>query len=304
MYGIVVELPFIVPGLVATTDPVELTVVVEHQAALHDLSPAATFRQDDPDEPALREGVVGDEVVMVYDEVLSVAVDAAGGRVRCRRAAGLGDRAMGHLLLDIVIPSVLATRSHLVLHAAALVGPGGGAVLLAGPSGAGKSTTASLLSRCGWRVLSDDCARLTESDGGLRVHPGTAGLRLHPDSVTGLNLRVGEGRRVSEGSEKVVMPTAAVGALPASRSAPVERVVYLQPAPEAATLALHPMNAAELLPALAHQVFDLVPPAGRDAGELLMTLIGLATAIPVRRLVLPRRFDLGPDLAALLSHWG
>ena len=68
--------------------------------------------------------------------------------------------------------------SHAVLHAAALITPGGDAVLLAAPAGHGKTTlTLELVSR-GFGFLSDDYAPLDPSSSAVSPYPRRVGLRL------------------------------------------------------------------------------------------------------------------------------
>lgn len=60
-----------------------------------------------------------------------------------------------HLLLDHVLPLVLARAGHLVLHGA-LISLGGAGVALVGSSGAGKSTLTAFAWQRGWTVGGDD----------------------------------------------------------------------------------------------------------------------------------------------------
>jgi hypothetical protein len=61
----------------------------------------------------------------------------------------------GYCLLKLLRP-----LGYFCLHAAAVVAPGGLAVLIAGPSGSGKSTLTMGLIRAGWKYLSDDAVLL------------------------------------------------------------------------------------------------------------------------------------------------
>jgi hypothetical protein len=66
-------------------------------------------------------------------------------------------------LMASVIPLVLLERDILLLHGSA-VRTTQGAVLFIGPSGAGKSTSASLLTKEGYSVITDDVCALTSDD--------------------------------------------------------------------------------------------------------------------------------------------
>ncbi len=107
------------------------------------------------------------------------------GEARCLMAAdaGLADPAtLEHLLVDQVLPRLLAQRGDLLVHASAVAIAGCVALFLA-PSGYGKSTLAALLHARGHRVLSDDCVLLDAAQGMPRVAPTYPSLRLYPDSL-------------------------------------------------------------------------------------------------------------------------
>src|SRR4249919_3720578 len=91
-----------------------------------------------------------------------------------------------HVLLDQILPRVLAQQGHLVLHGAAVQTQGGSTLLMLGDSGMGKSTLAAAFGQSGADVLSDDGVLITLSQGETHtVHavPCYAGLRLWPDSL-------------------------------------------------------------------------------------------------------------------------
>ena len=70
---------------------------------------------------------------------------------------------------------VLQGHTLLTLHAAALLLPGGGAVLATGPTGAGKSTLAAIALQEGWPVLADDLCVID-----TRVEPRITGVPRAP----------------------------------------------------------------------------------------------------------------------------
>ena len=92
-----------------------------------------------------------------------------------------------HLLLDHLLPLVLASRGGVVLHGAVLH-LHGRAVVLVGRSGAGKSTLTAFLQQQGWSVGGDDGAVLGL---GARVtaEPTYPTIRLTPDAVDLLAIR-------------------------------------------------------------------------------------------------------------------
>jgi hypothetical protein len=109
-----------------------------------------------------------------------------------------------HLLLDQVMPLVLAHQGWCVLHAAAVAGPAGGAAFL-GTTGQGKSTMTASLASSGLAAITDDTLILSPGTSeGVTGHPAYASLRVWPDTaeaVLGTSFRH-EGR-VSEFNDKV-----------------------------------------------------------------------------------------------------
>lgn len=79
--------------------------------------------------------------------------------------------------------------SHAILHAAALVGPAGGALLLAAPSGHGKSSLTLELARRGLRFMGDDYAPLDLDRREVWPYPRTVGLTLDESTPIPEDLR-------------------------------------------------------------------------------------------------------------------
>jgi hypothetical protein len=131
-------------------------------------------------------GRLGDGFLLRFPDRADFLVDAGGRRVECIPAPGLPPETLRHLLLDQVLPLVLAQQGACVIHASAVIGPNGAALAFAAPSGFGKSTLASYLARQGCPLLTDDGVVLTEQDGQTLLVPGYSGARLWEDSLTAL----------------------------------------------------------------------------------------------------------------------
>lgn len=86
-----------------------------------------------------------------------------------------------HLLLDQVIPRVLAQSGRLVFHGSCVVLPTGRVVTFLGDSGVGKSVLAASIHKVGGTLLTDDCFMVVFEDNVPMVVPGYSGLRLWPD---------------------------------------------------------------------------------------------------------------------------
>ena len=93
---------------------------------------------------------------------------------------------ISHLVVDHVLPRVLARRGYTVLHATC-VAYGDRAVAFVGASGAGKSTLAMSAVQNGARLLADDCLVLDDRGTEFDVLASYAGSRLWSDSASALD---------------------------------------------------------------------------------------------------------------------
>lgn len=126
-----------------------------------------------------------DALVLLCGSELRIEADRAGGTGRAIVAPGSERLLMGQAGVFMMAAALDSVGQQLV-HAAALVRPGGtGAILLAAPSGAGKTTTALALAQQGFSLMSDDGAVLCPGAGGVgiwglprrpKVHRATAAL--------------------------------------------------------------------------------------------------------------------------------
>src|SRR5262245_25522327 len=111
--------------------------------------------------PAARGGVAlrgarhGDAYTLGAPGVADFSIDDEACRIVGRAAEGAARETIEHLLIDQVLPRVLAHRGRLVLHAGGVRTPFG-AIAFLGESGAGKSTLCSAMNRAGHRLLGDD----------------------------------------------------------------------------------------------------------------------------------------------------
>ena len=79
------------------------------------------------------------------------------------------------------------------LHAAGVVAPNGGGVLIIGPSGSSKSTLATHLAAAGWKYLSDDTLLLHESSGNIEARALRRVFALTNDTFDAFdNLQISE----------------------------------------------------------------------------------------------------------------
>jgi hypothetical protein len=179
---------------------------------------------------------------------------------------GAGEAAVEEALLGPALALAFARRGIFVLHASAVV-TGKGVIGFLGESGAGKSTLARLLVGEGVALAADDL---------LAVGPQPAALPHYPQ----LKLDAATRAAIAD-----LAPSYPLLALCVLESAP--------PATSVSSEALPPGSAAAQL--LRHTV------AGSLFAEDLLTehlgfAAGIAGRVPVHRLAVPRRLDIGAEV--------
>lgn len=198
-----------------------------------------------------------------------------------------------HILLDQVLPRVLAQHGELMVHASALAISGRHALFM-GPSGWGKSTLAGLFRSREHAVLSDDCVQLIPHAGRCQAIPTYPSLRLHADSLEAL-LPDATTTPVAyySGKQRV-----AVDAPAADGTFPVD-AIYLLGDPGEATevIRIDPLHPAETCGALLRHTFRL-DLADHAANAHQFALCGaVAREVPAFRLHYPRDFARSDALA-------
>jgi hypothetical protein len=192
---------------------------------------------------------------------------------------GAEGEAVTEALLGPAFALALARRGIFVLHASAVVLRGHGVLGFLGDSGAGKSTLARLLTAAedGIALAADDLLAVALTAERAEVVPHVPQLKLGPAAMAAIE------------SLPPRIPLLGLYALaPAPPAAPVETGEPLPPA-EAAALLIHHTIASILFPE-----------------DLLAAHFGfvadLAVRVPLRRLAVPRRLDVGAEVLQRLRR--
>lgn len=124
---------------------------------------------------------------VVFHDLARFEVDLGRRAVAVARLTDISDATLRHLLVDQVLPRLIAHDGSLVLHAAG-IDVGGEATLLLGLSGRGKSTLAASFHVSGHALLGDDAMIIAAGEGESRARCRSLyrSLRLFPDSVAGV----------------------------------------------------------------------------------------------------------------------
>ena len=206
-------------------------------------------------------------------------------------------------LLGPVLGAVLRLRNISLLHAS-VIGVGTSAVAFLGPSGAGKSTTAAIMSKHGFPVLTDDIAALDEQHGTFWVRPGYPRLRLQPHVITTLQKSSDELAPVTVYNDKryLDLVTDRDGALSFQSQPLALGAVYFLEArqPQHCAPSVTPLRKSEaVLALLANTYADHMVQPGLRAREL-QRLSRLASRLPVKRLHRPDDLQALTEVRSLL----
>lgn len=246
------------------------------------------------DGPWVEIGREGAGFVLRFTEGLLVRYRAR--ELRWRLPSNGDKSAIRHVLLDQALPLVVSHEGRTVLHGAC-VWRGRSATLLLGPAGAGKSTLAAALTRPGDLAVADDAVAVVPTPAGIALCPSYAGLRLWPDSSDALGCATAAD--VSAGSDKRRLQ----GTARAPAGLLLQSMYLVVPtAAGAAGPALRPMSRREAVMALVRNAYVLDTEDRGRAATHFDTLSSIAARVPLRKLVMPRRFDALSEVHGLLDR--
>jgi len=200
-----------------------------------------------------------------------------------------------HLLIDQVVPLVLAHLGHFVLHASAFTTERG-AVALTGPAGSGKSTLSASFGAQGSPLLADDALVIEAHAGDWLARPAYPGLRVWPDVIAAVH--DGEHSPVAPYTDKRRIG-GGEGLSFAGMPATLNRI-YLLGHEAVERITIRPMSGREALMALIANSLTMDP---SDRGRVVAQLdraYRICQDIPVRRLTFPRELTSLSDVRAAI----
>ena len=117
-----------------------------------------------------------------FPELADFWISREGDQIECFFIPGTSEETIRHLLIDQLIPRLVAHQGRIVLHASAIKMKGGMIAFL-GESGWGKSTLATSFYEHGYPLLTDDCLLLKPEIRRIVGVPSYSGARLWSDSL-------------------------------------------------------------------------------------------------------------------------
>lgn len=297
VHGLVLVSPTALPLPQIENDAVDVRYRVGLVAEA--LAPVVHRRTDDPDDPWVVERWHGGRLLVEFpgwatfevgrDEVVLVADESGDPDL------------VVHLLLDHVLPRVVALRGDLMLHGAGAVGPSGRGHVLLGVTGTGKSTLATALAAGGWPLLDDDGIRMLDGPEVPHAVPGYAGVRLLPDAAEAVLPGAVPGRPMFQGHAKRRFAVdgqrlrMAEGPVPIAGLYVLERTDDDQPSVQRLVF-------GEAVGAVTEHGFHLADQPAAITRQAFERSSALAAAVPLWRLRCPRGLHRIDEIVAFLAE--
>lgn len=230
----------------------------------------------------------GDAYRLGVPGLASFLIDASGREITCRPERDLPADTLEHLVIDQVLPRVLAHRGRLVLHAGCVATPEG-AIALLGDSGAGKSTLCAALARAGHDLVGDDgIVARGAAGGGFEVFATYPGLRLFADPLASLFGHLPRCSPLAHYSSKRRLAGLEAGLAFATACVPLRALYVLDAGPEIGT---SPVTGTQAFTEVLRASYQLHLGDAERSRRLFDSIAALIEAVPVRRLTYPRELS-------------
>jgi hypothetical protein len=222
-------------------------------------------------------------------------IDLVDSAVRYAPVGEVAETTLRHLIVDQLVPHLLATGGALVLHASC-VALDGGALALVGATGRGKSSLAAAFVQGGAALVADDYVLLSDAGDGYLVAPAYPGLRLWEDSAEHFAGSALDLVQVAEYTAKRRWE-APVGAGPDDRF-PLRAIAVLgqPPGPDQPSVRVGPLRGTDAFVALHEQAFRLERATRATRAAELDRFVALATRVPVLLVEHRRDYQLLPEV--------
>jgi hypothetical protein len=243
-----------------------------------------------------------DEFLLRFPYLADFVISGDGRQIAAWPTPATDRETLCHLLLDQVLPRLLAHQGRLVLHASA-VRVDGRTIAFAGESGRGKSTLAMSLHTAGFPLLSDDGLVVAAGESSALALPIYPGLRLWPPSIAAFFVKSPPLAQVRHYSAKqrVVLPENS-----APVSAPLAALYLLAARPPydaVRTITVSPLSPRDACVELIRHSFLLDVSDPRRAAGLLAAAGSVAAQLPVFVLIYPRVYSCLPAVRAAILQY-
>jgi hypothetical protein len=245
----------------------------------------------------------GEGYLLRFRDLADFVISADGRRIEAWPAPATDAETLDHLLLDQVMPRILAQQGRLVLHAGA-VQVTNHAIAFLGDTGSGKSTLTASLHAGGYPLLCDDGLVLTQAEGTTLALPTYPSLRLWPDAISGLYKQAPALAPMAHySSKRRIVMTETVAKTDSSLA--LAALYVLSPGTSDASISLRRLSPSEACMVIIGNSFQLDVTDRRGAVELFALASNIAEHLPVFSLAYPRDFARLPEVhEAILMDTG
>ena len=209
---------------------------------------------------------------------------------------GASDESIGAYLLGSCLGAIFYQRGLAVIHGAAIVHQGAGAVIC-GKSGAGKSTTSAFLVARGARLLSDDLAVFIDA-ATATVVPGYPQSKLSPDLVERLAIDSEGTRPLNDERGKLAVSRLDVFVEEPQRI----KAIFVLEKWKRQSLEMARLSAAEAIHALTRQRYRRHYVVGSQTPSSFERLSAIAAQTQVWRIMRPINGDSTEEVASFISN--
>jgi hypothetical protein len=296
-------------GLISTAFP--LTALLPTETMVADGRTIQVGRLDAaPCEPSMTDWVhhwppeVGDmslarlkgegSFLLRFHDLADFVISADGRQIEVWSAPSASEETCEHLLLDQVLPRILAQQGQLVLHAGA-VRIRHEAIAFIGDSGIGKSTLTASLHAAGYSLLCDDGLVLTQGEVATVALPTYPSLRLWPESIASLYAQAPDVAPMAHYSSKrrIISNDLVTNA---NVPLPLTSLYVLGPAPDTAEISLKRLSSREACIAIIGNSFQLDITDRHRVANTFANASRIADHLPVISLTYPRDFARLPEV--------
>jgi hypothetical protein len=221
-------------------------------------------------------------------------------KARIRVYAGTDGATLSHLLLDQVLPRLLAWSGEIVIHAGAIVSDGFCAAFV-GESGHGKSSMTAGFIQSGAQLLSDDAVHLCLAPDGVSAAGLYPSLRLWPHALDGLCVANSQTSEMAHYSTKRRVDISETTAI--THPHKVNALFQLDMGKADSDISITPLSQREVMMALIAGSFRLDPTAQPQGQAFFKQIDLIKNRITGYRLCYPRGYERLPAVrAAIHAH--
>ncbi len=244
--------------------------------------------------------VTGQYTVEFWNDA-SACISISSKEIRiCPTSSEVPPETLMHLLVDQVVPRVIAHEGALVLHAGAVV-QDGSAIVLLGESGRGKSTLAASFLEDGWSLMGDDALVVSVVGEAFLGRAVYKSLRLFPDSLDTLFPVRPDLTAVAHYSPKHRV-TVQLDPEHDGGPAPLQALFFLAAEPSDDRIFLRQMSIAEACMDIIANSFSLDPTDPVLAKRKLFAASALAAGVPAFELAFRRGYARLPKVHAAIRN--